>query len=1175
MYGVDLKKMNNTLIDNSDNLKLVDTIKEILKDTSINQIDIATGYWDIPGVALLADVFDSFLQRDNAKLRLLIGKDPYLMVKYNKTPKYKDFKYPDEFIRSDINEIEVKPEYEKAVSFLLKYLENKDKIEIHIFKENENNEVQFLHSKCWIFISPQSSCGIIGSSNFTLKGLEGNAELNYLETNGSIIMTEPKKGASAKGHEFWFNEKWVLSEDWSKEFLEQILRPSLIAQKVIKAEDKTSIAEKADDFAVLTPYETYMKFLIDQFGEIIETDGKIKENDYLPKDPNFKKLTYQLEAVNQASGIMKRHNGCIIADVVGLGKTFTALMIVKKFLLENGFSKPVLIITPPAIKKNWIDSIEYFDKNEVFEKQMKDKITLTTIGCLDNESEVNETMNIEDFDDSYKQDDFGLIVVDESHRFRNDNTVMYTKLKKLIDECGAKVLLLSATPQNNAPYDLRNQIFLFQRERKKSTLPNLENHGSNLEGYFAEKEGNYKNYIRKDKDFEGKKVPKTKEELETDRKNLEADSESIRKCIIEPLVIRRTRTDVQKYYKSDMETQGLSFPKILAPKAIKYEMNDDLAILFDDTIDIIAPLASKKCYENEQMLLDMGNKKPGVDALGYYRYRAIEYLKPEHQKLYLTASKTAEHLAGLMEILLIKRLESSKDAFEESLDNLKRYTQNMIKMWEADRIFICPNLDINKELSDENVARNGGLKETFDVIAKKAKKANEKHHTEHNIEYSQAEFNKEYIDLLENDLKLIDNLCSKWALIHDDIKLEKFIANINTFMDEKKNPTQKLVIFTECIATQKILVKKLRNVTEYKILEITAANRDDMKEIIAANFDANYKGEQRDDFNIIITTDVLAEGVNLHRANTILNYDSPWNATRLMQRLGRINRIGSKAKEIYNYNFYPSTLGDEQINLKNRTFVKLQAFHELFGEDSQIYSTDEEVKQHEKIKYETDEESETPIMPFIAELREFKKDFLQNYERLEGLEKVTACICDENKNCFAQVNIKNQNNEYLKKYLYIANENKIVKKVSQLEFFEKLKPLSQYEQIDCNEVNYQEYKSCFISAYEADSANKKISTRDNKSRTGKKEKEKDEAIKKMKRFYEKEISEETKIKLDFIIRGMRNQNQTLIRKVLECKFDFNQLNFVYEADIDNLYKLARPKKEVIENAELAIVFCCK
>lgn len=1171
-----IKKMNNTLIDNSDNLKLVDTIKEILADISINQIDIATGYWDIPGMMLLTDVFDSFLQRNNAKLRLLIGKDPLLMIKHNNNPKYKDFKYPEDFIRSDINEIEVKPEYEKAVSFLLKYLDNQDKMEIRIFKENENKDVQFLHSKCWIFISPKSSYGIIGSSNFTQKGLEGNAELNYLETNGSIIMTEPKNGAPAKGHEFWFNEKWDLSEDWSKEFLEQILKPSPIAQKVINTQ-KTSVHEKVDDFTKLTPYETYMKFLIDQFGEIIETDGKIKENDYLPKDPNFKKLTYQLEAVNQASVIMKRHNGCIIADVVGLGKTFTALMIVKKFLLENGFSKPVLIITPPAIKKNWIDSIEYFDKNEAFEKQMKDKITLTTIGCLDNESEANETMNIEDFDDSYKQDDFGLIVVDESHRFRNNDTIMYQRLDNLIGECNAKVLLLSATPQNNAPYDLRNQIFLFQREHKKSTLPNLENYGSNLEGYFSEKERNYKDYIRKDKIVDGNKVSKTKEELETDKRNLEADSESIRKCIIEPLVIRRTRTDVQKYYEDDVKQQGLSFPKIQPPKAIEYEMKNELAQLFNDTIDIVAPLASKKCYENEQMLLDIGNKKPGVDALGYYRYRAIEYLKPEHQKLYekhnLTASKTAEHLAGLMEILLIKRLESSKDAFEESLNNLKRYTQNMIKMWEADRIFICPNLDINKELNDENVTRNGGLKETLDVIAEKAKKANEKHHTQHNIEYSQAEFNKEYIDLLENDLKLIDNLCSKWALIRDDVKLEKFIAKIETFMDKEKNPTQKLIIFTECIATQKVLVKKLRNVSEYKILEITAKNRDDMKEIIAANFDANYKGEQRDDYDILITTDVLAEGVNLHRANTILNYDSPWNATRLMQRLGRINRIGTTAKKIWHYNFYPSTLGDEQINLKNRTFVKLQAFHELFGEDSQIYSTDEEVKQHEKIKYETDEESETPIMPFIAELREFKKDFLQNYERLEGLEKVTTCICDENKNCFAQVNIKNQNNEYLQKCLYITNESKTAKKVSQLEFFEKLKPLSQYEQIDCNEVNYQEYKSCFISAYEADYANKKISTRDNKSKNGKKEQ--DEAIKKMKRFYEKEISEETENKLDFIIQGMRNQNQTLIRKVLEYKFDFNQLDFVYEAEITHLYKIARPQKEVIENAELAIVFCCK
>ena len=133
--------IGNTLIDNSENLKLSDTIKEILRNPKINHIDIATGYWDIPGTAVLADELNAFLARDNTKLRLLIGKDPYLFAQYNKNPKYKDIKnWPEEFIRTDINEIEVKPEYENAVSFLLKYLGKTDKIEIHIFKKNENEE---------------------------------------------------------------------------------------------------------------------------------------------------------------------------------------------------------------------------------------------------------------------------------------------------------------------------------------------------------------------------------------------------------------------------------------------------------------------------------------------------------------------------------------------------------------------------------------------------------------------------------------------------------------------------------------------------------------------------------------------------------------------------------------------------------------------------------------------------------------------------------------------------------------------------------------------------------------------------------------------------------------------------------------------------------------------------
>ena len=127
--------MTNTLIDNSDNLKLVDTIKEILQEPKINQIDIATGYWDIPGTSILADELDKFLERDGTKLRILIGKDPYLFAQYNKNPKYKDFQnWPEEYIRTDINDIEVKEDYENAVAFLLKYL---DKTEENISKSGD------------------------------------------------------------------------------------------------------------------------------------------------------------------------------------------------------------------------------------------------------------------------------------------------------------------------------------------------------------------------------------------------------------------------------------------------------------------------------------------------------------------------------------------------------------------------------------------------------------------------------------------------------------------------------------------------------------------------------------------------------------------------------------------------------------------------------------------------------------------------------------------------------------------------------------------------------------------------------------------------------------------------------------------------------------------------------
>lgn len=543
--------LGNTLIDNSQNLKLVDTLNEIISIPEIQEICIATGYWDLKGTALITESLKKFLEKDETKLRLLIGKDPNVFQKDLTADSYKTAKqYPQDYIKIDLQNVELNNQsYQNAANLLMNYCNEEKKIEVHIFKLNEDDEKQFFHSKCYIFTdgTDDNSLGIVGSSNFTEKGLIGNSELNYLETNGMIV--NHQSSGTKKGHIQWFNEKWALSEDWTKEFVVEIQNSPVGKEAKKTSYNPANLPPVADSCTVLTPHETYLKFLIDQFDEVVNFDGKITPDDYMPKAPDFKKLIYQKEAVNQGFAIMKRHHGFILADVVGLGKTFTALMVIKRHLIETGFKNPILIITPPAIKQSWIDSIEYFDKNENPDRLLKTLITLTTIGCLEDVNEVDEYVANDDFDSSFKKSNYGMIVVDESHRFRNDGTIMYQKLDDLIGSIAPQpyVVLLSATPQNNAPYDLRNQIYLFQREHNNSTLDNLGSYGNKLESYFYEKQQRYKTYISKEKSVDGKKVLKTKEELERDKAALKEDSEDIRRRIVEPLVIRRTRTDIERY----------------------------------------------------------------------------------------------------------------------------------------------------------------------------------------------------------------------------------------------------------------------------------------------------------------------------------------------------------------------------------------------------------------------------------------------------------------------------------------------------------------------------------------------------------------------------------------------------------------------------------------------------
>ena len=936
--------MNNTLIDNSENLKMADTLKKCISNDNCKVIKIATGYWDIPGIMLVEEELRQFLEKDDSELQLLIGTDP--IVRAYQQESVKKGRFPEDYIKTDINDLKLKEEYMGSVALLQKYChaeESESKIKIRVYRTNEEGDAQFLHAKCYIFLGDdEATKGIIGSSNFTGKGLTGNLELNYLENNSMIVTAVPNKFSKAKGHSCWFDELWNISKPWNRLFLEEVLNPSPIGIAVKK--------QKEEKERTLSPYETYIKYLQTQFGDITDASLDAILKSYLPK--KIQSLQYQLDAAKQCLSVMKKHNGFILGDVVGLGKTVVGLLVIKQFIAEAAsldHSQHVLIITPPAIRKSWEDTIAEFDKDKDEGNKIKGFIDFVTTGSVASfGEEADENEDGDEFENDFNHHDYGLIIVDESHNFRNSDTQKYKALDKLIDDITTTMLvqpyvgLLSATPMNNRPADLKNQIYLFQRQPNHSDITGVPD--GKLDAFFGEMCKIYDANIKISNTDEGKAA-------------LAEMSDRIRRQVLDHILVRRTRTDIKKHYENDSEQ--LHFPEVCGPHKLSYEMDEELAQLFQDTIHAIAP------------------EEDDDTTIGFYRYCAIGMFKnEEHKKLYekrnLTVESTMKRLQKIMRILLVKRLESSKTAFKASLNNLRHYTQNMLDMLDKDQVFVCPDIDVNGEFAKANY---NFAKATAAIEEKRIKKGG------NNLCFSASDFNDDYKTKLENDRKIIDSLYERWSANEDDPKMDAFVESLDSVLfNPQTNTSGKLVIFTESVDTQNAIAKKAGK--KHKVLQVSAANRNELQDTIKANFDANAS-EQRDDYDIIVTTEVLAEGVNLHRANVILNYDTPWNATRLMQRIGRVNRIGSDAKEVRVYNFFPTNESNGVIHLIENAFAKIQSFHHMLGEDSKVFSEREEIPELEFHKYVDGEESE--LGKYIKELREYQKSNPERYAFIAAL----------------------------------------------------------------------------------------------------------------------------------------------------------------------------------------------
>jgi superfamily II DNA or RNA helicase len=957
--------MGNTLLDNTEKFKLVDFIKKFISDDKCRHIMIATGYWDLPGTKRILDELKTFFKRGkDCKLDLLIGQEPMLRS-YQQNPDVATQKFPDFYIKRDINKLS--EDYKPVAQLLLDYAneedENKSQIRIHVYGQGDTT--QFLHAKCYIFLGTGYANGIIGSSNFTEKGLQDNAELNYLETQNSVITAPITEYSDSKSHKVWFEEMWSNSEPWTGKFIRGILKQSPIGKAVEEEEERHELAKQEKTH--LTPYELYIKYLQFQFGDMIDADTTAILKSYLPK--TYSAYDYQLDAVKQGFSIMKRYGGFILGDVVGLGKTVVGLLIIRHFL-EQATSlhrpKKILIITPPSIKSGWINTIKDFDKDST--TQIEPCVTFVTTGSIGKvvddmceDSSVSE--GVDDDNIELTMEYYGLILVDESHNFRNSDSQKYKALNDLIGFSNPTpyVCLLSATPQNNTPKDIYNQIRLFQREPNNSQLPNIR--GGKLDTFFNNQ---VKRFMK------ARNLPQdTSEAREEARKIIGEVSKEIRDKVLNELVVRRTRSDIKGHYQADCEI--LKFPTVKGPNKLEYSMDDELQQLFTDTVTAICPVGHGEQFDPNR-------------HIGFYRYSAIcNFTNADNKKLYekrnLTVENITSRLQKIMQILLVKRLESSIAAFKTTLSNLLRYTEVMIDMINHDCVYICPDININKLHAESN-----GDFEAFKsaVNAKIVKKKG------NNRSFVSGDFDSEYLAQLKGDKLLIKALLERWNQNTLDPKFERFKEALipELFNPAINNPRgldkPRLVIFTEAIDTQKALARYIKSKGK-RVITVSGDNRDKMQEIIAANFDANLaKDKQCNDYDVIVTTEVLAEGVNLHRANVILNYDAPWNATRLMQRIGRVNRIGSKEEFVHVFNFFPSTEGNREIRLIEKAYAKLQSFHEMFGEDNKVFSEREELCEHDLQEITDGEES-----PFGIYLKELKAYQASNTERYAEIKAIT------------------------------------------------------------------------------------------------------------------------------------------------------------------------------------------
>lgn len=651
----------------------------------------------------------------------------------------------------------------------------------------------------------------------------------------------------------------------------------------------------------------------------------------------FFDLKYQKDAINLGIDRIKKFGGVIIADVVGLGKSIVASAIAHNLGLKT------IVIAPPHLESQWKDYMSEFNFK----------------GLVYTTGRIREAL------DRHGNDkDKLLFILDEAHKHRNEDTDNYKILHRLCS--GNYVMALSATPFNNDPKDIYALIKLFSTPGQ-STIRTVENLSMSFHMLFKR----YKAVRR-----ELRKDIKDQSESSKIKTELHSIADELRK-MIEPLIIRRSRLDLEEIeeYRNDLKLQGVSFAKVKDPELLEYDLGDMFS-LYINTLEKISP------------------EDKSTSFIGA-RYKPAKYLKQgsafinkivenEEDDEGMSADEKIQritqaqvNIAKFMRRLLVRRFESSIGAFNLSLKNMITSSETMLD-WYVNRkevpIYKKGSLPDTEDLDDL------GDEELEDLFSKLEEKGL--------IRIPIVELQPEFVAHLKQDIRLLKEIQSDWSGNTKDPKYDFLKQMISESITKDK--ARKIVIFTEFSDTANYVYQKLnaegfKRVFKYSSKDAT----DENKRIIQINFDAGLdKSVQSDDFDVIIATDAISEGFNLHRAGTVINYDIPYNPTRVIQRVGRINRINRKVfDELYIYNFFPTLTGERETHTKAISTLKMDLIHTLLGEDTKTLTSEEDLKNYFARQYK-EENSKNESLSWDAPYRNTWlkiKDDSEIMQKLDGI----------------------------------------------------------------------------------------------------------------------------------------------------------------------------------------------